>query len=132
MEKLILLLADYANVDSSGKLNVLGAFGRIYATAFPARHPYMCLVAKLGADWGESGQSKEFSVNFVDQDSQVVAIFPPLPFTIPSPSKENFPEVNFIIQLRDFVLPEAGSYQFVINVDGEPIGTLPLTVDLIT
>jgi uncharacterized protein DUF6941 len=49
MEKLILLLADYATVDASGKLNILGAFGRIYTNGFPARHSFMCLVVKLGS-----------------------------------------------------------------------------------
>jgi hypothetical protein len=132
VEKLILLLADYANVDSSGKLNVLGAFGRIYAPSFPARHGFMCLVVKLGSEWGEAGQEKECKVRFVDEDNKVLVSFPPIPFTIPSPNKEAFPEVNFIVQLRDFVFTRAGAFEFKIFIDDdvEPIGTLPLTVEL--
>ena len=130
MEQLILLAADYANLDTSGKLNLLGAFGRIYAYEFPARHPFMCLVCKLGAEWGEAGHSKEFQVRFVDEDNQVLAAFPPIQFTVPSPSKDAFPEVNFVMQLRDFVLPRPGLFKFATFVDGEPIGSLPLALEL--
>lgn len=131
MEKLILLLADYANVDSSGKLNVLGAFGRIYANVFPARHSQMSLVIKLGAGWGEAGQSKELKIMFVDEDRHPVMTLPLIPFIVPSLEKDVFPEVNFVIQLRDFILPRAGDYQFILLVDQVEIAVLPLTLELL-
>lgn len=127
-----MLLADYANVDSSGKLNVLGAFGRIYTSGFPARHDQMSLVVKLGSTLGEFGQKKTCTIRFVDEDKKVVLSFQPMPFEVPIPQKGTFPEVNFVIHLRDFVLPKAGLYEFEIYIDDdpEPIGSLPLTVEL--
>lgn len=48
MDASILLLADFANVDAAGKLNIIGAFNRIYASKFPCRHPQMHLVKQGG------------------------------------------------------------------------------------
>jgi hypothetical protein len=131
MEKLILLVADYANVDQGGKLNVLGAFGRIYASQFPAVHASMHLVIKLGADFEDFGKEKELRVYFRDADGKVIHFLPTIPFTLNSKNMP-VPEVNFIIQVQNLVLPNAGQYDFEVVVDGEEIGVLPITVDQIS
>lgn len=64
------LLADAANQSREGKLNILGAFGEIYATNFPARHPEMHLVLRLDASPAEAGLRKKIRIIFLDQDSQ--------------------------------------------------------------
>ncbi|MBA3870372.1 MAG: hypothetical protein H0X30_14600 [Anaerolineae bacterium] len=130
MEKLILLVADYANVDQGGKLNVLGAFGRIYAPQFPALHASLHLVVKLGADIEDFGKEKQFNVYFRDADGKILLALPTIPFTLNSKNMP-VPEVNFIIQVQNLVLPSAGQYDFEVMVDGEEIGVLPITVDQI-
>ena len=127
MEKLILLVADFANVDQGGKLNVIGAFGHIYAPQFPAVHASLYLVLKLGADFEDFGQSRTLNVHFRDADGKVLLALPPLNFTI-NPKAMPIPEVNFIIQVQNLVLPSAGQYDFEVEVDDEEIGVLPLTV----
>lgn len=128
MEKLILLVADYANVDQGGKLNVLGAFGRIYAHNFPAAHQSMHLVVKLGADFGDFGQQKGLNVRFRDADGKILLALPTIPFLI-DPKNMPIPEANFIIQVHNLILPAPGQYDFEVLVDDEEIGILPIAVE---
>jgi hypothetical protein len=128
MEKLILLVADYANVDQSGKLNVLGAFGRIYAPQFPAVHASLYLVVKLGADFEDFGKPKTLTVHFRDADGKVLLALPSMNFTV-NPKNMPIPEVNFIIQVQNLMLPSAGQYDFEIQVDEAEIGVLPIAVE---
>ena len=43
------VLADYANVTTDGKLNIMGIFNRIFASALPVVHPQMRLVMRFQA-----------------------------------------------------------------------------------
>lgn len=131
MEKLILLVADYANVDQGGKLNVLGAFGRIYAHQFPAVHASLHLVVKLGADFEDFGKQQGLQVRFRDADGKILLALPTMNFTV-NPKATPIPEVNFIIQVQNLMLPAPGQYDFEILVDDEPIGLLPIAVEQIT
>ena len=128
MEKLILLVADYANVDQGGKLNVLGAFGRIYAPQFPAVHASLHLVVKLGADFEDFGKSHVLHVHFRDADGKVLLALPGMNFTV-NPHAAPLPEVNFIVQVQRLLLPTAGQYDFEILVDEDVIGVLPIAVE---
>lgn len=131
MEKLILLVADYANVDQGGKLNVLGAFGRIYAPQFPAVHASMHLVIKLGADFEDFGKQQGLQIRFRDADGKILMALPTMNFTV-NPKATPIPEVNFIIQVQNLVLPAAGQYDFEILVDEAEIGILPIAVEQVT
>ncbi len=131
MEKLILLVADYANVDQGGKLNVLGAFGRIYAPKFPAVHASLHLVIKLGADFEDFGKPQGLSVRFKDADGKILLALPTINFTL-NASTMPIPEANFIIQVQNLVLPTAGQYDFEILVDDAEIGILPIAVEQVT
>lgn len=46
----VFLLADFANLDSGHKLNIIGAFNTIWVKNFPAVHSAIYLVAKIAAD----------------------------------------------------------------------------------
>ncbi len=131
MEKLILLVADYANVDQGGKLNVLGAFGRIYAPKFPAVHASLHLVIKLGADFEDYGQQKGLHVRFRDADGKILLALPTMNFAV-NPKVMPIPEVNFIIQVQNLMLPAPGQYDFEILVDEDEIGVLPIAVEQVT
>lgn len=128
MEKLILLVADYANVDQSGKLNVLGAFGRIYAHSFPAAHQSMHLVIKLGADVEDFGRQRGLHVRFRDADGKILLALPTINFTM-NRGTLPVPEANFIIQVHNLVLPAPGQYDFEVLVDDEEMGVLPIAVE---
>ena len=116
MRPLLILAADYANITSDGKLNVMGIFNDINAHNFPAKHPSMYLVARLGAEFGEYGQQRNFTVYLLDEDANKCLEIQGQ-FDIPRGEKGRRPEVNIIIDLKDVIFPKPGPYQFVILVE---------------
>lgn len=130
MKQLLILAADYANITGDGKLNVMGIFNDIYSYNFPARHTSMHLVAKLGAELGEYGQTRSFTVRLLDEDgNQIMDISGQ--FQVPKGERGRKPEVNIVLELKDVVFPKPGLYQFVILVDKDHKGELSLYVNQI-
>jgi hypothetical protein len=126
----ILLLADYANITSDGKLNVMGVFTDINATSYPARHPTMFLVLKFAPELGELDQTKTLTVKLQDSDSQPVLSLP-LPFVIKQNELGKRPDSHYIIQLNDTVFPKEGGYEFVVLLDDERMGEIAVNANLI-
>ena len=125
MRLLILLAADYANITGDGKLNVMGIFRDITATSFPARHSSMHLVVKLAAELGEYNESRTLTVKLRDPDGvEIMSISGPI--VISQPTSGNIPEVNAILELKDITFPKSGPYQFVVLVDKDYKGDLPV------
>jgi hypothetical protein len=125
MKTIIFLVADYANVTREGKLNVMGIFNDIHSISFPARHASMHLVAKLGAELGEWGQSRDFTVKLLDADgNQIMDVTGQ--FQVPKGERGRTPEVNIILELKDVVFPTPGAYQFVFLVDKDQKADLSL------
>ncbi|MBI1280551.1 MAG: hypothetical protein GC179_20680 [Anaerolineaceae bacterium] len=91
----------------------------------------MHLVVKLGAEFGDFGTQKGLHVHFRDADGKVLMALPTMNFTLNAKTMP-IPEVNFIIQVQNLMLPAPGQYDFEILVDDEEIGVLPLTVEQIT
>ena len=131
METVLLLLADYANVSAEGKLNVMGVFDQLNATSFPTRHPEMHLVLRLRAELGEGGEARRLTIKLLSQDGPEVASLPPRDFSFPEPGEGRMPDMNFIIKLRDTVFTEPGRYEFVVMVDKEHKGSVPIQVNQI-
>lgn len=130
MKLLLLLTAEYANVTGDGKLNVMGVFDTINAPSFPARHASMYLVAKLGAELGEYGETRNLSIRLLDPDGNQLIN---LPGTVNIPKGQGGikPEVNALVELKDIVFPKPGPHQFVIFVDKDHKGDLTLYVNQI-
>jgi len=127
MKLLFLLAADYANVADGGKLNVMGIFQEIKAVTFPARHSSMHLVIKLAAELGEYGDTRTLNVKLRDPDgNEIMSISGAI--NIPKSSSGRVPEVNTILQIKDLIFPKPGPYQFVVLVDKDYKGDLPLFV----
>lgn len=128
MRSILFLVADYANITREGKLNVMGIFNDIYSFNFPARHSSMHLVCKLGAELGEYGQSRDFTVKLLDEDAnQIMDVSGQ--FQVPKGERGRKPEVNIILELKDIVFPKPGIYQFVIFVEKDHKGELSLYVN---
>jgi len=128
MKLLLFLAADYANITREGKLNVMGIFNDVYSYQFPARHSSMHLVAKLGAELGEYGQARDFTVKLLDADGNPIFDLSGQ-FQIPKGEQGRKPEVNLILELKDIVFPTEGVYQFVLLVDRDHKGELSLYVN---
>jgi hypothetical protein len=129
MELRLFLLADYANLSQEGKLNVMGIFDRINANRFPARHPEMYIVVRLRAELGEGDETRTLTIKLLDEDgAQIGAVSQEFQM---SPAKSGYmPEANFMINLRDVMFPQPGRYEFVLLVDKESKGSMPLDLIL--
>jgi len=130
MRPLLFLAADCANVTGDGKLNVMGIFNDINAYNFPARHPSMHLVAKLGAELSEYGQRRGFTVILMDADGNHIMELSG-EFDVPTGQGGKKPEVNIILNLKDIILPNPGRYQFVLLIDKDQKDELTLYVNQI-
>jgi hypothetical protein len=128
MKSILFLAADYANVSREGKLNVMGIFNSINSVTFPTRHSSMHLVAKLGAELGEYGQNRDFTIKLLGEDgAQIMDLSGQL--QIPKGEIGKKPEVNIIVELKDIVFPKPGPYQFVLLVDKDQKDELSLYVN---
>jgi hypothetical protein len=122
------LLADYASTTPEGKLNVLGIFGQIGAASFPTRHPQMFLVARLTANPAEVNAERRITIRLLDADAQHTLVDWSAPVSIAPAAPGRLTEVSVVVQLRDIVFPAPGDYQFVLLVDNDAKGTLPLVL----
>jgi hypothetical protein len=125
-----LLAADYANLTGDGKLNVMGIFREINAPIFPARHSSMHLVVKLLPELGEYGEKRNLIVKLLDPDGvEIMSVLGEI--QVPVGTQGRAPEVNVILELKDIVFQQAGPYSFVILVDKDHKGDLPIYVNKI-
>lgn len=128
MEIDLALLADAATVDASGKLNILGVFDRISASRFPAQHPHVSLVLRLGASMNEAG-SHTVEIALKDPEgNQVVHLNGEVkvgPGPAASGGRVRVPQV---VNMERLVFPRPGRYSFDVAVDGEHQVSVPLFV----
>ncbi|MGI8589086.1 MAG: DUF6941 family protein [Chloroflexia bacterium] len=122
------LLADAANRAEGGKLNLLGVFGTIGASAVPVQHPQMCVVLNLRASPGERGGAHSLKIVLVDQDG--VYLGPPIEvaLSVPADTPVPNPELSLIFNLVGVVFPKFGTYEFDVLINGNSIGRIPLEV----
>ena len=127
MDLSLFLAADYATVDASGKLNILGAFNTINAGQFPTRHASMHLVVRLQPELGEFGDTRQLRIVLVDADgNQLLEMSGEI--QIPQAVGGQQPEVNTVVGLQGLEFPHAGTYEFRLFVDKDQKGSLPLYV----
>ena len=131
MEARICLAADFANVDRSGKLNMLGAFNRIMLKEFPGTHHSMYVVIRLAAELGEFEQEKMLKVGLFDQDAHEMWSTPDIPFTIPAPKGGRTADFNAIIEVRSLEFQNPGRHEFRVFVNGDYKGSIPIDMELV-
>lgn len=126
MQLMILLTADYANIDRpSEKLNVLGAFKYIFADRFPHRHNRMAVVVKLRPDFGDHSDDRELSIVLYDADGIELVRFA-IPFSFPLGEGGHRPEFQGVIELNNLEFPRPGIYEFTVMVDDQVLGSTPV------
>ncbi len=127
MDVPLAMLADCANISREGKLNVMGIFDRIYAGQFPAKHLQMQLVLTFLAGPAERGSTKNIQIKLIDADGkETMDIKGEL--AVP-PSAALTSSFNQIITINEVTFPRAGTYEFVVLVNGEPKKEVRFTVD---
>lgn len=120
------LLCDAAT-DSSGKLNVLGAFDTIVSPSFPTTHPQCALVARIRCKRIERGDHKVI-IHIVDEDGKFIISPIDGSFNIIIPDTERSGAANIILNLQGLKIDREGEIAINLAIDGKEIGELPLHV----
>jgi len=126
MEIDLALLADAATVDAAGKLNILGIFDRITARAFPAPHPHLSLVLRIGGSMQEAG---DHAVEIVLKDpdgKEMVRMNGGVKVPMAPTGAGGLYRVPQVINMDRLLFPKAGRYSFDVAVDGEHHVSIPL------
>jgi Family of unknown function (DUF6941) len=120
------VVADYALVDQSGKLSVLGIFQHIWVQQFPAMHPRLHLVLRLKGKRTEVGEHA-VQIRLLDEDgNESLGGSGNVMFAEPSAGITEI-EAGAIL-VFDVPFPHAGVYHFQITIDGEQKAAVPVTV----
>ena len=120
------MLADAANISREGKLNILGAFDRIYGSKFPLHWPRMVLVTRFEASAAEFGSEKSLEIITMDADGKKLG---------KASGKMKIGEgrtgrqikINHVLPMG-MTFPAPGEYSIEILVNGESKATVPLEV----
>ncbi|MBI4715134.1 MAG: hypothetical protein HY760_04230 [Nitrospirae bacterium] len=122
------LLAEYANVTSDGKLNILGIFDGIDAHNFPVVHRHLVLIMRVEAERVEIESPKKIEVRLIDEDgASLLSISGEIKFIEPPPGVMIL-SANNLLNFNDLGFAKAGNYEFKILVNGEVKGSVPLKV----
>lgn len=129
MDVKLAVLADYANVSSDGKLNIMGIFQEINAPSLPFPLPQMYLVLTFEAGPAEFGSQKQLRIVLMDGDgNERIALEGEV--QVPEPKRRGSRAyINEAIGLAGVPFEKAGDYQFAILVGGERKKTVPLHVN---
>jgi len=113
-------LCDHALVGQDGKVSLLGIFRNISVSGLPAQHPRMFLVAILGLDVGPH----TVIVRLLRPDGQQAMPNPP-EISVHAAAGQ---DVNVIVELNNMSFTTYGMHRFQVNIDGEAVGELPVTI----
>ena len=126
MDVAFALLADAANISQEGKLNILGAFDRIYGSKFPLTWPRMMLVMRFVASAAEFGTEKSIEIVTLDADGKKLGTLSGK-VTIGAAQSGRQMKINHVLPMT-LTFPGPGEYSIEILVNGEPKAAVPLEV----
>lgn len=126
MEVEAFLLCDCAT-DQQGKLNILGAFDRLYARQIPAVHPACAVAVRLRFSKFEEGDHA-IKINFIDADGNPAGPVIEKNIPVSMPENDNSCIRNIILNIQGMRLNKTGEYRFDFALDGEQQACLPLKV----
>ncbi|MBN2590000.1 MAG: hypothetical protein JXA96_09065 [Sedimentisphaerales bacterium] len=126
MEVEAFLLCDCAT-DQQGKLNILGAFDRLYARKIPAIHPACAVAVRLRFSKFEEGEHT-MKINFIDADGNSAGPALERAISIQMPENDTSCIRNIILNIQGLRLNKIGEYMFDFAMDGEQQACLPLKV----
>ena len=127
MECTLALLADAANREEGGKLNVLGVFDVIHSDKFPYAMPQFYVVVRLTAGPAEFGSKKAIELVLLDPDGKVLGRIPGKA-NVPTPDAGGRANMEVILRMVGVPFPKPGSYAIAVLVNGEQKHSIPIEV----
>jgi hypothetical protein len=122
MDVEVLALCDAAT-EHAGKLNIIGVFDQINATATPIATPPCCVAARIRFMSLEAG-NKSVRVAIVDADGRDV--LPAINVAIQVPPNAPSATAQILVQMQQLALPHFGEYAVALAVDGRVEKSIPL------
>jgi hypothetical protein len=120
------VVADYALVDQSGKISVLGIFQHIWVQQFPAMHPRLHLVLRLKGRRTEIGEHA-VHIRLVDEQGvEILGGSGSVTFAEPPAGVTEIEAAAILV--FDVPFPHPGVYKFAITIDGQGAAEVPITV----
>jgi len=121
----ILCLCDFATVDVSSKMTVVGAFDTVYGHQPPVVNGLCALAVRLRFDKVEEGV-KKLRISFTDIDGRLImpSMEPQVPVQVLPGSPTAIAQIVLILTLLP--LPNFGEYSIDLAVDGRQEASIPL------
>ncbi len=129
MDAVLAVAADYANVSSDGKVNIMGIFQEVNPPALPFPLPQMFLVISWDAGPAEFGSQRDVRVVFIGPDDaehlsleyQLV-----VPEAVRSGSRAIFHQ---ILGIGGLPISQVGPHAIYVLVGGDEKARVPLHVN---
>ncbi len=121
-------ICDAATTDLSGKLNILGAFDKIYTETVPAVHPMCAIAFRIR---GSSNDTAEHKLDLISSNDKGHHLFPKIEITFKFSEKGNepFPVLNFIINFQALKLEKYEEQKIKLRVDDKINASIPLRIE---
>ncbi len=126
------MLADGARVGGYGKLYIFGGqWDRLFAPSVPARHPIIGIGLVVELAYHEALKDHPVEITLRDADGSHVGPKAVLNLRVGHPvglEPASSVFVPIALEMPQIEFPQYGRYEWVVEMDGETEGRLPLTV----
>ena len=123
----ILNVCDFATVDVSGKLTMVGVFDCLHTASTPMAYGTFCLAVRMRFENTEEGQ-KKIKLSFVDSDGQQIVPSLEANILVQTPRQESSSTIHFVTTVMQLIFPNFGEYAVNLAVDGRQEGSTPVFV----
>ena len=128
LDAVLAVAADYANVSSDGKLNIMGIFQELRPDALPAQVPRMYLVISWDAGPAEFGSHKKVRVTYMGPDDEQLASLD-TDMQVPQAARPGERAVfHQILDIKGLPILVTGPHAIHVLSSGETKTTVPLYV----
>jgi hypothetical protein len=131
LDAVLAVAADYANVSSEGKLNIMGIFQELNPPALPFQLPQMYLVVSWEAGPAEFGSRKDCRVIIMGPDeAEGDQLSLDYQLVVPEPKRPGARAIfHQILGIGGLPIQKSGPHAIYVLVGGETKGTVPLYVN---
>jgi hypothetical protein len=131
MDAVLAVAADYANVSSDGKLNIMGIFQELNPPTLPFQLPQMFLVVSWGAVPAEFGSQKACRMIFMGPDESAGdQLTLDYLLVVPEPRRAGERAIfHQILGIGGLPISGVGPHAIYVLVGGETKATVPLYVN---
>ncbi len=114
-------VCEYARIDSSGTVSIIGIFDTIHAPAVPVNFPFLHVVTSLT---GQRGESFQFQTRLSAPDGKVLQAAPAVDIVFHQPESST----NQVNGYLGVVFPVFGVYSMEFIINGTSVHTIPFQV----